>query len=202
MFRRSSAEGSLLPSSAIRMPPDARAAPDRLAHRPKRPRRPRIGTGRQRLVPLPTANMGPVVNLRRSQHVGAGCREGALDPYLNPTSALSRRRRSHTQIRITVPFHPARQLSRADIATSPISKLPGREAGWSYPLASGVPLRNDDRATLSGMAGPSSAMMTGQATIKCGGSQSLQSLRRQPLYLGNDFELASFCIISGNLRCI
>jgi hypothetical protein len=47
------------------------------------------------------------------------------------------------------------------------------------------------------MAGPSSAMMAGQAMSKCGGSQSLQSLRRQPLYLGKDYEFATFCIVSG-----
>src|SRR6266508_4304767 len=50
------------------------------------------------------------------------------------------------------------------------------------------PWSDDDRATLSGMAGPSSAMT--KATSKCDGNKSS---RRQPLHLGNDrFEL---CIV-------
>src|SRR5262245_9954350 len=52
--------------------------------------------------------MGPVVNLRRSQRFSAARRESAPEPYLNPTSALSRRRRSHTLIRITVPLSESR----------------------------------------------------------------------------------------------
>jgi len=39
--------------------------------------------------------------------------------------------------------------------------------------------------------------MTGQATSKCAAVNAYNPYAAQPLYLANDFELASFCIVSG-----
>jgi hypothetical protein len=47
----------------------------------------------------------PIVNLRRSQRRGAGCREGALDRPLHRPAALGRRARPFAQIRVMCPFH-------------------------------------------------------------------------------------------------
>lgn len=57
---------------------------DWITHCPERPKRSRIDTERHRLAAAqPAADVCPIVNLRRSQRRGAGCREGALDRPLH-----------------------------------------------------------------------------------------------------------------------
>src|SRR5262245_55656056 len=83
-----------------------RHALDWITHRPQRPQRPRIDTERHRLAAAqPAADVCPIVNLRRSQRRGAGCREGALDRPLHRPAALGRRARPFAQIRVMCPFH-------------------------------------------------------------------------------------------------
>src|SRR5262249_39831471 len=53
----------------------------------------------------PAADVCPIVNLRRSQRRGAGCREGPLDRPLHRPAALGRPARPLAQIRVAIPFH-------------------------------------------------------------------------------------------------
>ena len=77
-----------------------RHALDRLTHRSERPQRPRINTERHRLAAAqPAADVCPVIDRARSQHLGIARHEGAPDCPLYRPAALGRSARPFAQVR-------------------------------------------------------------------------------------------------------
>ena len=83
-----------------------RHALDLLAHCSERPPRPRIDTERHRLAAAqPAADVCPVIDRARSQHLGIARHEGAPDCPLYRPAALGRSARPFAQVRMLSPFH-------------------------------------------------------------------------------------------------
>jgi hypothetical protein len=94
----------------VAQPPQPRTmrrhALDRFTHRPQRPQRPRIDTERHRLTATPpAADVCPVIDRARSQHLGIARREGAPDCPLYRPAVLGRSARPFAQVRMLSPFH-------------------------------------------------------------------------------------------------
>jgi len=82
-------------------------------------------------------------------------------------------------------------VTQVEVATSPITKLPGRQAARRVRPPAASPLRRDDRATLSGMTEPTrGGDCAGDAQVSA--VNPFNRSAAWPLYLGSDSNFHRF----------